>query len=54
MEPKFADIIWVLQKIQYMIEFSKHSTSIFTNYGLLLRIAKQILRSISLTDKLNL
>lgn len=53
-ELELVGIVWVLRKIRYMIEWSKHPTLIFTDYGAALEIAKETLASKSSTDKLNL
>lgn len=51
---ELVSITEILQKILYMMKLSKHQILIFTDLGIALGIAKEILLLISSTNKLNL
>ena len=53
-ELKFVDIVWMLKKIKYLIDFSKQDfIIIFTNHDAILNIIKQINMITVFIDKFN-
>ena len=46
-------LVWILQKICYLIKISKHDIIIYTDYSVILNIVKQISLTTFFIDKLN-
>ena len=53
-ELKIADLVWVIQKIHYMIESVIKVTIIYTDYFIIVNTVHQSSLSITLTEKINL